>query len=82
MFLTFGVFYTDWTLPSWTNLNADFQPNTSNPNAVFYQLIAGSGIYKGSNSATSHVSLGTWGAGFQKVNFYEQKCHSLPADCN
>lgn len=75
-----GVFYTDWTLPSWTNLNADFQPNTSNPNAVFYQLIAGSGIYKGSNSATSHVSLGTWGAGFQKVNFYEQKCHSLPAD--
>jgi hypothetical protein len=74
-----GVYYRDWTLNDWIWLDPDFPTIVQNPTATFYQLIAGSGIYKGSSSASSHVSMGTWGAGFQKAEFYVQKCDPLPA---
>ncbi len=73
-----GVYYHDWTLNNWNWLNPDFQTNLQNPSATFFQIIAGSGIFKGSSSASSHISMGTWGAGFQKANFYVQKCDPLP----
>ena len=74
----FGVYYADYTLPDWVYLNNGFPDSTENPTATFYQIIPGSSLYKGSNSATSHISFGTWGAGFQKVNFYTQKCDQFP----
>jgi len=74
-----GIYYRDWTTNNWSWLNPNFQPSVQNPLATFYQLIAGSGIFKGSNSSSSHITMGTWGAGFQRANFYVQKCDPLPA---
>lgn len=75
-----GIYYRDWTLNNWKWLNPDFQPGVQNPTALYYQVIAGSGIFKGSSSAASHISMGTWGAGFQRADFYIQKCDPLPAN--
>ena len=72
-----GVYYTGWTVPGWVDLNAGFPDSLQNAHATFYQPVAGAGLFKGSNSATSHIGMGTWGAGFQEASFYSQKCDAL-----
>jgi len=72
-----GVYYTGFTMPGWINLDAGFPDTLQNTSANFYQVIAGAGLYKGSNSSSSHISMGTWGAGFQEVYLYNQKCAAL-----
>ena len=72
-----GIYYNAFTMSGWTSMNTGFPSNLQNTTANFYRVIAGAGLFKGSRSATSHLAMSTWGAGFQQASFYNQKCDAL-----